>query len=91
MSGKDDHKEAILRRLHRVEGQIRGIIRMVEQGEGCDEVLNQVAAARSAIDRVGVHIITQRMKECLTSRKAKSADDAIGEAVNTFLRFSSMR
>ena len=89
MSGKDDSKEAILRRLHRVEGQIRGIIRMVEEGEGCEDVLMQVAAARSAMDRVGIHILTHRMRECLKDSPADSPEDAIREAIDIFLRFSS--
>jgi CsoR family transcriptional regulator, copper-sensing transcriptional repressor len=89
MSGNDDTREAILRRLHRVEGQVRGIIRMVEGGEGCEDVLTQVAAARSAMDRVGIHIITHRMKECLVNKAPASPEDAITEAIEIFLRFSS--
>ncbi|MEJ5187564.1 MAG: metal-sensitive transcriptional regulator, partial [Candidatus Geothermincolales bacterium] len=65
MPKSDDTKEAILRRLRRVEGQVRGVIRMVEEGKDCEEVLTQVAAARSAMDRVGIQIITHRMRECL--------------------------
>ena len=45
MSVNDESKEAILRRLNRVEGQVRGIIRMVEEGKDCEDVLTQVAAA----------------------------------------------
>jgi DNA-binding FrmR family transcriptional regulator len=89
MSGNDDTREAILRRLHRVEGQVRGIIRMVEEEKGCEEVLTQVAAARSAMDHVGIHIITHRMKECLKDNPPDSPEEAIGEAINIFQRFSS--
>ena len=89
MSGNDDTRDAILRRLHRVEGQVRGIIRMVEEEKGCEDVLTQVAAARSAMDRVGIHIITNRMKECLKERPGDSLEDAVTEAINIFLRFSS--
>jgi CsoR family transcriptional regulator, copper-sensing transcriptional repressor len=89
MSGKDDNKDAILRRLHRAEGQIRGIIRMVEEDKGCEEVLTQVAAARSAMDRVGIHILTHRMKECLKENPTNSPEEAMGQAIEMFLRFSS--
>ncbi len=89
MSGNDDTKDAILRRLHRVEGQVRGIIRMVEEGKGCEDVLTQVAAARSAMDRVGIHIITNSMKECLKEHPDDSLEDAIAEAIDIFIRFSS--
>jgi CsoR family transcriptional regulator, copper-sensing transcriptional repressor len=89
MSAKDDSKEAILRRLHRVEGQIRGVIRMVEEDKGCEDVLTQVAAARSAMDRVGIHILTHRMKDCLKDRPVESPEQAVDEAIEMFLRFSS--
>lgn len=89
MSLKDDSTEAILRRLHRVEGQIRGIIRMIQEDKECEEILTQVAAARSAMDRVGIHIITHRMRECLQDGKVDSPEDAIGEAIDIFMRFSS--
>jgi CsoR family transcriptional regulator, copper-sensing transcriptional repressor len=89
MSFKDDSTEAILRRLHRVEGQIRGIVRMIQEGKNCEDVLTQVAAARSAMDRVGIHIITHRMRECLKDKQINSPEDAIGEAIDVFMRFSS--
>ena len=89
MPGNDDTREAILRRLHRAEGQVRGIIRMVEEGKGCEDVLTQVAAARSAMDRVGIHIITHRMKECLKENPPETTEEAITEAINIFMRFSS--
>jgi DNA-binding FrmR family transcriptional regulator len=84
-----DEREAILRRLHRAEGQVRGIIRMVEEEKDCEDVLTQVAAARSAMDRIGIHIITHRMRECLEENRQLSPDDAIAEAIDIFLRFSS--
>ena len=88
MSGNDDSKEAILRRLRRVEGQVRGIIRMVEEDNGCEDILTQVAAARSAMDRVGIHILTRRMRECLRDNPT-TPEDAVAEAIDIFLRFSS--
>ncbi|WP_350340654.1 metal-sensitive transcriptional regulator, partial [Candidatus Solincola tengchongensis] len=48
MTADEDSRRAVLRRLRRIEGQVRGIIRMVEEGKDCHEVLNQVAAVRSA-------------------------------------------
>ena len=89
MSVNDESKEAILRRLNRVEGQVRGIIRMVEEGKDCEDVLTQVAAARSAMNRIGIHIITRRMQECFKENPPDSAQEAIEEAIDVFLRFSS--
>ena len=89
MQAGDDSREAILRRLNRVEGQVRGIIHMVEDEKGCEDVLTQVAAVRSAMDRVGIHIITHRMRECLEKDASTSPQDAVAEAIDIFLRFSS--
>lgn len=89
MSGNDDSREAILHRLNRVEGQIRGIIRMVEEGKDCEDVLTQVAAARSAMNRIGIQIITRRMQECFKENPPASPQEAIEEAIDIFLRFSS--
>jgi len=86
---EDNAKKAILRRLRRVDGQVRGIIRMMEDDEDCQEVLNQVAAARSALDRVGAHLIVNHMKGCLKGTNPSSAEKAIEEAVESFLRFTS--
>ena len=89
MPVEDENEQAILRRLHRVEGQVRGIIRMVEEGEDCEDVLTQVAAARSAMNRIGIQIIPRRMKECFEDNPPDSLQEAIGEAIDIFLRFSS--
>ncbi|MDI6873768.1 metal-sensitive transcriptional regulator [Candidatus Solincola sp.] len=89
MPADEDPRKAVLRRLRRIEGQVRGIIRMVEEGKDCREVLNQVAAVRSAMERVGAQIITHRMKECLRVHSEDEFEKAVGEAVETFLRFTS--
>lgn len=82
-------KDALIRRLRRVEGQIRGIIRMMEEDYPCNEVLLQVAAARSAIDKVGLHLIATRLRECIAVEPGKEGDweDAVTEAIENFLRF----
>lgn len=82
-------KDAIIRRLKRVEGQIRGIIRMLEEDYPCNDVLLQVAAARSAIDKVGLHLIASRLKECMAAELGEGGgwENALSEAIETFLRF----
>jgi DNA-binding FrmR family transcriptional regulator len=88
MAKDDDKKKVILRRLKRIEGQIRGITRMVEEDKGCEDVLVQVAAARAALDRVGIHIISHRMKECLQD-KGLSKEESIEKSIEMFIRYSS--
>ncbi|MBM4278396.1 MAG: metal-sensitive transcriptional regulator [Deltaproteobacteria bacterium] len=63
-------KKDVLLRLKRIEGQIRGLQRMVEGGAACPDILTQVAAATAAIKKVGTAIIRTYMEECLEeSRK----------------------
>jgi DNA-binding FrmR family transcriptional regulator len=88
MANKTDDKSAILRRLKRIEGQIRGITRMVQEDKGCEEILIQVAAVRAAIERVGVHLIGHRMRECL-EQQGLSKEESIDKAIDTFVRYSS--
>ena len=54
-----------LLRLRRVEGQIRGIQRLIEEGAECKDVVTQLAAAKGAIDRVGFKLLAAGMKECI--------------------------
>ena len=57
-------KEALLKRLKRIEGQVRGIQKMVESGRDCESVITQLAAVRSAIEGVGGLILKNYMKIC---------------------------
>jgi DNA-binding FrmR family transcriptional regulator len=67
----DSVPEALLR-LRRIEGQIGGIVRMIEQGRDCDEVIQQLAAARRAMDRAGLRLLSTQLERCMS--------DAAGEA-----------
>jgi CsoR family transcriptional regulator, copper-sensing transcriptional repressor len=57
----------VLARLKRVHGQVGGIIRMIEDGRNCSEVVTQLAAASRALDRAGFKIIATGMRQCLVS------------------------
>ena len=59
--------EEILQRLRRVEGQIGGIIRMIESGRECDEVVTQLAAVSRALDRAGFKIVANGMRQCIAA------------------------
>jgi DNA-binding FrmR family transcriptional regulator len=59
--------DATLKRLKRVQGQIGGIVTMIEQGRDCREIVTQVAAASKALDRAGFAIIATGLRECLLS------------------------
>ncbi|PMQ02242.1 MAG: hypothetical protein CBR30_00875 [Dictyoglomus sp. NZ13-RE01] len=51
--------------LRRIEGQIRGIERMIEEGRDCKEIISQISAVRSALKRVGILIIEEHAKSCV--------------------------
>ena len=55
----------VLARLKRVQGQVGGIIRMIEEGRDCSDVVTQLAAASRALDRAGFKIIATGMRQCL--------------------------
>jgi CsoR family transcriptional regulator, copper-sensing transcriptional repressor len=54
-----------LRRLRKVEGQVRGLQKMIEEGRECEDVLRQVAAASSALRRVGVNLAVSGLEHCI--------------------------
>ncbi len=62
----------VLMRLRRIEGQIRGLQKMVEGGAACEEILTQVSAATSAIKKAGLVMIQGYMDECLQKAGKKS-------------------
>ncbi len=57
----------VIKRLRRAEGQIAGIIRMIESGRGCDEVVTQLAAVSRALDRAGFKIIATGIRQCVAA------------------------
>jgi len=56
---------AARRRLRRIQGQLNGIVTMIEEGRSCEEVIQQVAAAGKALDRVGVSLLVSQLQHCL--------------------------
>ena len=58
---------AVLNRLRRAQGQLAGVIAMIEAGRDCAEVVTQLAAVSRALDRAGFKIITSGMRQCLGS------------------------
>ena len=88
MSDNKECKENVLKRLRKIEGQVKGIQKMVENGKECSDLLIQVSAVRAAINKVGGLILENHSKECIT--KALNKDDsenAINELVDTMVRF----
>lgn len=71
--GYADNKEAILKRLKRAEGQVRGVARMVGNDEYCIDILTQLSAVQSALDKVAVELVRDHAKHCMAH--AKTTDE----------------
>lgn len=68
------HRTDILNRLKRAEGQLRGIQRMVENGEGCQPIAMQMAAVRKALDSTYLHMLRCQMEQQLQAQLADTPD-----------------
>ena len=65
MAGYVEEKDALLRRLRRIGGQVRGIERMVDDERYCVEILDQIAAARTALEQVGIRLLENHARHCV--------------------------
>ena len=73
---------SVIRRLRRVEGQIAGVIRMLEEGRDCRDVVVQVAAVSRALDKAGFAIIASGLRDCLAK---PDMDRSLDELQRLFL------
>jgi CsoR family transcriptional regulator, copper-sensing transcriptional repressor len=64
-------REKIRRRVNRVAGQVAGIQRMIEEERYCVEILNQISAVRSALDALGVELLTSHLQTCVIGQDSK--------------------
>jgi CsoR family transcriptional regulator, copper-sensing transcriptional repressor len=64
--GYTDDKQAVLKRLRRIEGQVRGLQRMVDENQYCIDVLTQISAATSALRAVAVELLEDHLGHCVT-------------------------
>ncbi|BBX91799.1 metal-sensitive transcriptional regulator [Mycolicibacterium boenickei] len=67
---------AILNRLRRAQGQLSGVITMIEQGRDCKDVVTQLAAVSRALDRAGFKIVATGLRECITGESDEPMDVA---------------
>src|SRR5699024_8722810 len=85
----DDEKQAVINRLKRVEGQVRGIQRMVEEDRYCVDILVQISAINAALKKVGFTVTERHMKHCITHAVNDGAGDlAIEELLEVLKQVS---
>jgi CsoR family transcriptional regulator, copper-sensing transcriptional repressor len=83
MQGYTEDKDAYLKRLRRVEGQVRGIAKMIEDDKYCIDVLTQVSAATKALEAVALGLLDEHLKHCVAQAAAQGgqiADQKVAEA-----------
>lgn len=73
--GYSENKEAILKRLKRAEGQVRGVARMVENDEYCIDILTQINAMQAAVDKVAIELMRDHAKHCMMDVRGKAEQE----------------
>ena len=87
-------REKIRRRINRVAGQVAGIQRMIDQDRYCVDILNQISAVRSALDALGVELLTSHLQTCVLGQDSKhpsakpmQPSELVGELHHVLSRF----
>ena len=75
-------------RLNRIEGQIRGVKRMIEEDTYCDDVLNQIASIQSALGSVGSLLLENHMKSCIVEQVSNGDLNVIDEVMKTIRKIA---
>ena len=73
--GYAQDKEALVRRLHRIEGQVRGIERMVEDDRYCIDILTQISAANTALESLAFKILDEHVRHCVAGALASGDEE----------------
>ena len=93
--GYAENKDQVIKRLHRVEGQVRGIERMVEDDRYCIDVLTQISAVSTALESVALKILDDHVNHCVVHALASGDREAAGtktrELLEAVRRFARMR
>ena len=93
--GYTQDKDALIRRLHRIEGQVRGIERMVEEDRYCIDVLTQIAAVNTALESLAFRILDDHVNHCVAGALASGDETEASEKTTELLeavhRFARVR
>lgn len=83
-----DYNDQIKNRVKRIEGQLRGILKMMEENKDCKDVITQLSASRTAIDRTIGVIVSSNLVECVkeANEKGQNTEELVKEAVNLLVK-----
>ncbi|KRN94751.1 metal-sensitive transcriptional regulator [Pediococcus stilesii] len=81
-------EQQILNRLRRTEGQIRGIQKMIAEGKECSEIIPQLNAVKSSVDRIKGIMVAENLKDCLENpaNNKEIQDDKIAQAIEMIIK-----
>lgn len=86
MRGYSMDKDNYLRRLKRVEGQVRGLQRMIDEDTYCIDVLTQISAVTSALRSISLGLLDEHVRHCVADAEGDDADEMISEAITAVER-----
>ena len=93
--GYVEEKDALVKRLHRIEGQVRGIERMVEDERYCIDILTQIAATKTPLESLAFKVLDDHVNHCvadaIASGDSKSAEEKSRELLDAVQRFARTR
>jgi len=83
-----EYDKSIVNRLKRIEGQIKGVLNMIEQNKDCKDVITQLSASRSAIDRTIGLIVSANLEQCVRENieNEENTRELVKEAVNLLVK-----
>jgi DNA-binding FrmR family transcriptional regulator len=82
------YDKSVINRLKRIEGQVKGVIGMMEQGKDCRDIVTQLSAARSAIDRTMGVVVSSNLEHCVRENieKGEGTEHLVKEAVELLIK-----
>jgi DNA-binding FrmR family transcriptional regulator len=83
-----EYDKNVINRLKRIEGQIKGVLSMMEQGKDCRDIVNQLSAARNAVDRTMGVIVSTNLEQCVRENveKGEGTEQLVKEAVELLIK-----
>lgn len=81
-----EDKKSYTNRLSRVEGQIRGISRMIDEDRGCQDVVTQLSAVKAGIDKIITLMVTENLMNCVSEENAEDQKEKVKIALNLIFK-----
>lgn len=82
------YDDDVKRRLRRIEGQVRGVLRMMEEGKNCKDVVSQLSAVRNAVDKAIAYVVAVNLEQCILEEREAGKDTGklVQEAVELLMK-----